>query len=162
VDFLVATDKDTNNPFLGPFSLRRAINYTNAQNTADQQRITSTVGLAGATFWLNDQLPAIKKNIFIDGKGRGQTIERDGTKGNFRLLRVETGGTLKVAHLSLENGFTDQNLGGGLGGGGAIWSQGTLFADDCLFYGNSVSSTVQFGAGGAIWASGQKNGAGVV
>jgi hypothetical protein len=153
---IVTTAADVSDPFDEWFSLREAINWVNAYGDPQvQQRITFAANLAGETFWLDDELPGINNYVWLDGLGQSQVIRRDETKGNFRLLRVMPTGTLRIEHLSLWDGYTDFNMGGGIGGGGAIYARGDLIARDCTFANNSVSSALGDGAGGAIWASGK-------
>jgi hypothetical protein len=157
---LVETNVDKYTPNVGLTSLREAIEYVNQNgDPLIQQRIAFAEKLASQRFFLNDQL-TISKNIFVDGN---ETISRDVTKGSFRLFHVKAGATLQLADLSLEDGYVDQQAGfiPGFGGGGAIWSEGTLFATSCLFTGNGVSPD-GYEEGGAIWASGQKGPGGIV
>lgn len=139
-------------------------------------------------------LPPITSDIVIEGNGA--IIERSSAGGtpNFRLFFVmgpfHTGGTGKVAvstgnltlrNLTLRNGLArggnggrgltasthaTGSGGGGLGAGGAVFSQGSLKLDSCLLVANSAvggsgvtrkatTSGNLAGAGGGIGANGQ-------
>ncbi len=154
---LVSTDVDKDDASKVGTSLREAINYINENgNAQSEQRIAFAEGLDGKSISLNQILPAITKNIYIDGRGIDvTTIERDATKGSFGLLWVKPGATLKIRGATLSNGYVDFGF-NGLSGGGAIYSQGTLTVDTCKFYNNTAAGDANNmipGHGGAIWAS---------
>jgi len=61
----------------------------------------------------NDGLPAVTGNIVILGSG-GTTISRSPSAGNFRIFDVEGGGRLVLANLTVANGNSGNEVGGGI------------------------------------------------
>lgn len=152
---LVTTNQDIVNPADGQTSLREAIEYVNQNGGEYPMRITFRSTLSNDTFLLTSQLPAITKNILLDGLGRTQTISRDVSMGKFGLFVVSASGSLDIGHLTVSNGWANAQLAGGAGGGGAILAAGDLTVRDCVFSDNRVSEDIVFGRGGAIWATGR-------
>jgi predicted outer membrane repeat protein len=128
VGTLVATSVDKNTPNEGLTSLREAIDWVNLQELPQQLEVRFTAGSAGL-FLLNQQLPQITSNIFINGAGHNITVGRNAALGNdFRLIQGHADSTIKITGLVLENG-------GGVnfnGNGGAIATDGDLTLQDCI------------------------------
>jgi hypothetical protein len=126
-------------------------------NAANQAGGSNTITLAanttsdllpatGVTANGRDMLPVIaaNDNLTIVGKG-GNTISGDNSG---RLFNVAAGATLTLSNLTLSNGFA-------LGGGGAIYNQGTVVLNGVNVLSNSCEGDAQGNAaGGAIWSSG--------
>jgi hypothetical protein len=127
-------------------------------NTANGNGQSNTINLTKSTytlttinvFWYGpDGLPAIYSNLTINGNGA--TIQRASDADNFRLFYVSSGlsglpkGNLTLNDLTLAGGVAhggdSGEGGGGLGAGGAIFSQGTLAL-------NRVTLTNDAAAGG--------------
>ena len=87
-------------------------------------------------------LPVITGDITIIGNGA--IIERDANASDFRLFRVENGGSLTLENLTLQNGVTSGS--GASGNGGAIHNRGTLTLVDTTIINNIANVE-----GGAIY-----------
>jgi len=92
-------------------------------------------------------LPRVTANITVNG--RGATVERQPdpnpphTLKTFRFFQVETGGTLRLMDLTLQNGKEDL--------GGAVYNKGVVRARDVTFYRNTG------GCGGAVYNNTKSN-----
>lgn len=87
-------------------------------------------------------LPVITGDITIIGNG--SVIERDVTASDFRLFRIENGGSLTLDSLTIQNGVTSGT--GASGDGGAIHNRGTLNLVDTILINNTANVE-----GGAIY-----------
>jgi hypothetical protein len=148
-----------------------AINAANDEGTnpgADTINLSGTYTFAAPdNFWYGpNALPAISSDITIQGDStNGAVIERDaglGTGTPFRLFYVSGGlsgldaGTLTLRNLTLQNGLAKGGDsfqgGGGLGAGGAIFSQGTVALDGVTLTNNTAqggqSGVSGLGSGG--------------
>src|SRR5208283_4160478 len=124
----------------GAGSLRQAITDANAASGASTIEFSVT-----GTITLLSTLPAITGNLTIDGPttSPGITISGD---GSVQLMVVNSGATLNLQLLTLENG----SVTGAPAQGGAIFNSGTLTVADSTFSGNQATGNGGFGAGGAI------------
>jgi uncharacterized repeat protein (TIGR01451 family) len=117
----------------GAGSLRRGIN-----NLCDGGTITFT---ADSTIYLSSTL-TVEKSLTIDGNGFDVTISGDsGNDGspNVRLFTINSGSTVTLSHLTLEDGKAGTG-----GAGGAILNQGELVLESVTVRDNSAEK------GGAI------------
>ncbi|MFQ3615516.1 MAG: Calx-beta domain-containing protein [Cyanobacteriota bacterium] len=160
----------TNTNDSGAGSLRQAITAANNNNSIVNPTITFASSVSG-TIQLTSALPALSRNMTIDGPGAGTlTISRNST-GNFRIFTLQSGATATIEGLTISGGNPGAANGGGianLGGtltlqnlvvenntarfGGGIFNQsGTLTLTNTIVRNNSalvVSGTG--GAGGGI------------
>jgi predicted outer membrane repeat protein len=156
---LVTTELDVVNPgddAMGVISLREAIEWANDRDNPEvgKHRIAFASFLIDKTFKLDSRLPVLEKNIFIDGLGKNRmTVERDITKGNFRLFELDSSSISEIEGMTLQKGYV--NFGAaGLSGGGAILSRGDLTVTNCAFLENKAVGYADVdGRGGAIWAA---------
>jgi CSLREA domain-containing protein len=173
---IVNTTSDDANPADGTCSLRGAITTSN-----DAGGFTNNCG-TGSGFdtihfnfsgkiTLGSALPAITQNLIIDGTTN--TIAIDGAK-SFQVLAVNSGATLTLNDLSVQNGATASADGGGIGNagtvtvtnstisgnssgevGGGISNDGTATVTNSTISGNSVQNGTPFDAdGGGIFNDG--------
>ncbi|MFY1677100.1 hypothetical protein [Streptomyces sp. WMMC905] len=95
-------------------------------------------------------LPVVVQRMVIDGNGA--TITRAAGADRFRVFRVDTGGDLKLRHLTVSGGKTASDLSGVPGGGGAYVAPGGLLdVDHVTFEGNRGRGNSY---GGAIYSDG--------
>ncbi len=133
---------DPNNANNG--DLRYVIGRLNAMGAAD-----NTIGFAagiGAQITLGAALPAIQKNVTINGPGADTlTVERAANAGaEFRIFEISANTNVEVNNLTLSNGkVLDVN-----GRGGAVLNSGTLTLRNVKLRGNSAH------AGGAVYSNG--------
>jgi len=100
---------------------------------------------AGNVIELTGSLPTISKNITI--KGNGVTIMRDSsTSDKFTLLRINSSGAVTISRVHFKDGQTEY-------WGGAIYNQGKLTLESCVFSGNRNINTNN-ASGGAINSQG--------
>jgi predicted outer membrane repeat protein len=134
----------TTNADSGLGSLRQAL--TDAQAMSEGPQLLRVLLEPGAVIVLENALPAITKNLIIEGNGVTLTRVASwlSSGGDHRLLRI-TGNTTEV-HIRRVH-FKD-----GLSGsdGGAIYTTGILALESCIFSGNRTDS---IGAGGAIYST---------
>lgn len=120
----------------------------------------------------------ITNDTALDATGHAVTLSEGPVLQPFRLVQINPGVTLALAHLTLANGFirgTNSAVGNGTGGdgfGGAVWNNaGTLQATDCVFTNNTalggtggpgVSGTIAFNFGGGGYAGAIYNNAGTL
>jgi hypothetical protein len=120
----------------------------------------------------------ITNDTALDATGHEVTLNEGPVLQAFRLVQINPGATLTLAHLTLANGFirgTNSAVGNGSGGdgfGGAVWNNaGTLQATDCVFTNNTalggtggpgVSGTIAFNFGGGGFAGAIYNDAGTL
>jgi CSLREA domain-containing protein len=136
----------------GNCTLRAAIQQANATPGADTINfsVTGTINLTGS-------LPNITSDMTINGPGSGLLTVRRNTGGDYRLLNVFSGVTVKVSGLTLTNGKTPDGSAGSFGGrggdGGGIFNSGALTLTDVNVTANSTGAggagTSFAGAGGA-------------
>ena len=112
----------------GTGSLRQAI-----ANATGGDTITFAANLNG-TINLDSEL-SFDKNLTIDGEGK---ITLDGG-GSVRVINYTGTGTLTLNGLTIQNGNID-------GGGGGVYSNGTVDATNCTFTGN----TAYYDGGGVL------------
>ena len=135
-----------------PGTLRFAI-----ANSQPGTTITFRSGLAG-TILLNSTLPAINKDLTIDGSGAGVTISGN---NQYRVFQVD-GGTVSIKGLTITDGkvigsngkdagYTQGSGGNGTDsfGGGLLVIGGTVSIDDVSFNNNHVIG----GTGGNAFGS---------
>ena len=137
----------------GTCSLRQAI--TNA-NQSDQAGSTNCAAGTGndeiqfasgvtGTITLSSSLPSIEGTLTISGPTASPpaiTID-----GGGKMQVVQNGGTLTLQYLTIANGNTTD-----LGGGGAIFSDGSLTINNCIFL-NNKATNANSANGGAIATS---------
>ena len=124
-----------------PINVAQLISDINTANTNSQ---ADTIDLGGLTFTLTavnntidgqNGLPSITEafNLTI----QNGTITRSGAN-LFRFLQVATTGNLSLVNVTLNNG-TVQEVGVGVGRGGAIFSRGIIpLISGCIFSNNLV------------------------
>ena len=106
------------------------------------------------TIKLGSTLPAIAIQLTIDGSGQSITV--DGAH-SFQIFSVNSGATLNLQFLTLENGSV---TGGSASEGGAILNNGMVTVTDSTFLDNQVTGVAGgniiegFGNGGAIYNGG--------
>jgi hypothetical protein len=120
----------TNTENSGPGSLRQAIRAANNSASIENPTITFTEGATG-TISLESTLPAIARDMVIDGPGAASLTVQRGSEDEFRILRVNSGVTTTIRGLELANG----NVGNG-NGGGILNQGGNLTVEDSLINGN--------------------------
>jgi len=131
---VVKTEVDKDNRFVGPLSLRDAMNYVILHDVPVKNEIEFTKpGMTDKTITLNLQLPTINTSMYINGSDRNITITRDATKGEFRLFEVNTNQIVSIYGLALTGGG-----GPTIDDGGAIKSYGKLHLTNCTIHGNSA------------------------
>jgi CSLREA domain-containing protein len=113
-------------------TLREAIN--DPQSTA----ISFAPGLGGGTITLarpgaGGGILEVGHALSITGPSVGITIRRLSADPEFRIFRIASGETVRLANLTIRNGKGDG------GGGGGIISFGTLSLTNCVVAGNSAS-----------------------
>lgn len=127
----------------GTCTLRDAITFANANSGGD----VITFSVSG-TISLGSALPAIDDTLTIDGTG--QTIAVSGA-GTYRVLEVNSGKTLTVKALTIENGKGAAGCSDGhpVNCGGGIYNAGTLTVTNSTFDTNSGGNR-----GGGIYNAG--------
>ncbi|MBW5481451.1 hypothetical protein [Streptomyces bambusae] len=135
-------------------ALRAAIITANSQPDPDTLRLDPACTYRLAMPDTNSPahgLPAITSNITIDG--RGATITRDSSAPAFRILFVDTTGTLTLNHTTISGGRAttlDCPLFPGEGTcGGGIVNAGTMTVNHSRVINNTATSDV-FAQGGGI------------
>lgn len=159
----------------GPNGLVAVINAANANTEAD------TINLAsGSTYTLTavdnvfvsgpNGLPLIRSEIIINGNGA--TVQRDIASTLFRIFQVDTPGKLTLNGLTVSNGYSQYERGGGVsnygiltvnnstisnnfgayGGGVSNEANGILVVKDSNFTGNRTDN-----AGGGVYIEGNSN-----
>ncbi|MCB9893682.1 MAG: hypothetical protein H6839_04460 [Planctomycetes bacterium] len=177
-----------------------AANNTGGADTIHLDASTYTVSAIHNYWYGPNGLPPITSDITI--QGNGAVIERDTGAAPFRLFFVmgsfQTGaggkvavgaGTLMLRNCTLRNGLARggdggqgrevtpgttllAGGGGGLGAGGAIFSQGTLTLDGCTLHDNTArggdggdvvsGSATAAGGGGGMGGNGAQAGSGSI
>lgn len=128
--------------------------------------VTGTINLTGP-------LPALSRNLAIEGPGANLLTVRRDTGGSYRIFMVGSEATVLISGLTISRG--DLRLGGGgiaNGGvltlrnvtisgntssgasGGGIWNNGTLMISNSTVYGNDASSYFRDAVGGGIYNQG--------
>ena len=124
----------------GAGSLRAAIAGASAGDT-----IQFAAALNGQTITLTSAKIVIDKNLVIDGPGASQLRVQRSTVGGtpiFNIFDVTPNNTVTIEGLTISNGLTGSN-----GGGGGIYNNGSfLTIANCTISGNSA------GFGGAIFS----------
>src|SRR5437868_4561070 len=98
----------------------------------------------------NGPLPAITKNITIDG---GNAITISGGNSSV-ILTVSAGGTLTLINITITKGFNMNGDGGAIRNGSAAGNGGTLNINNCKFIANQAGAAF---SGGAIVSYGPLN-----
>src|SRR5262245_60551048 len=120
----------------GPGSLRQAINLANQEDTIDFDP-----ALNGQTIALTSDELSISKNITISGPGANLlTVARAQGASNFRIFHITPSHSVTIQGLTIANGSSDFNFGGGILNDG-----GTLSVINCTVIANSSP-----GLGGGI------------
>ena len=112
-------------------------------NAPPGSTITFQSGLTGKTIILQSQLPAINKDLTIDGSGTRVTISGN---NQYRVFEVN-GGTVSIKGLIIADGkMIGSNgpdgghaSGGSVNGGGLLITSGTVTIDDVTFNNNRAS-----------------------
>ena len=144
----------------GTCSLRQAITNANGKNTSGSTNCAAGTGTDIIQFGvtgkitLGSTLPAIVNGETLTIQGPGITIDGDSA---VQLMQVNSGATLTLQNLTLQNG-SDVGASGSSGNGGAITNQGTLTVTDCTLSNNQATGGAGSiggpGQGGAIFNSG--------
>ena len=146
--YLSVADGDTT-------GLINAINTFNASNPGGNSAICLApngvyeFGSAAFTYDSNgaNALPAITTQVRI--AGHGATLRRTGT-AEYRFFYVQTGGSLSLYHLTLENGRAPFSTNGGRSGGAVyVRSGGSFYASAVDLYRN-----IAYDFGGAVFSLG--------
>jgi hypothetical protein len=142
-------------------SLIAAIEAANSTPEADELQLTKgctyTLTARNNSYFGFNGLPTITSPVTIIGNG--STIQRDPNAPSFRIVTVDTTGSLRLVGVTLTNGLakggnggTDRGNsddggggGGGAGLGGAIYNRGAL----TVSVSSLVNNTAQGGDGGA-------------
>jgi len=103
-------------------TLREAINDPGSTEISFAPGLTGTITLRGRLL--------IEKQLSITGPSTGIVIRRRSTDPAFRILRIGSGGTVRLTNLMLSNGKT-------AGQGGGIINFGTLALTTCTVANNS-------------------------
>jgi hypothetical protein len=158
-------------PGNAPGTLRQAIYDANHSPGADTiafaANLSGSVNLSFADdAALGSSALVVSSPITIAGNANGITVARNAGAGEMRLFRVTAAGNLTLQAISLTGGIArgqdaslpDQD--GGLGLGGAIYSEGVLQIASSTLYGNQAiggnggqqSGLSGTGRGGAIYS----------
>jgi CSLREA domain-containing protein/uncharacterized repeat protein (TIGR01451 family)/prepilin-type N-terminal cleavage/methylation domain-containing protein len=122
-------------------SLREAVAYANSNS--DNSAITFKAGLSG-TIGLTSALPVLTAPVDIQGPGaRVLTVTRN-AEAKFRIFKVAPSTSVGISGLSITNGDSDTDLGGGI-----YNDHGTVVLSYCTVSGNKASQ------GGGIASNGQ-------
>jgi hypothetical protein len=134
----------------------QAANTAGGANTISLTAPTTSPYVLTAMNNGDNGLPVIVADDNLTIVGNGDTIERSTASGTpvFRLLDVASGGSLTLGNLTLQDG--EVQAVGPLGGGGAIYSQGTLVLNGVTLQDNiAVGPMGEYNAhGGGILSSG--------
>ena len=127
-----ATFTVTNTNDSGAGSLRQAI--TDANATAGTDTITFDVTGAGPhTIQLASILPNLADSVNITNtSGESVTVRGEGTTGDYRIFRINSGQTVNIYGLTISNGYSSIDGGGGIHNAG-----GTLTLTNSTVSGNS-------------------------
>ena len=141
-----STHTVTNGDASGPGSLPDTVTQADLSDT-----IVFDPALHGQTLSLGRTL-ILQKWLNIVGPGADKlAITGDGSR---RVISVSAGlGTVKISGLTIRDGRSPQ--GGSNGGGGAIYNNGDLELDHCVFS-NNVAPRYRVYRGGAIWHQGSR------
>ncbi|MCL2761873.1 MAG: hypothetical protein FWD36_01520 [Treponema sp.] len=138
----IVTDFDDNTGSEINVTLRYALNNAEDGDVIFFDGVTPGT----TTIELTSALPALNKNIIIEGNGI--TLTRSplwNTVNNTSQLLRFTGGTITIRRIHFKNGRASNF-------GGAINSNGTLIIESCIFSGNQVIG--DNATGGAIYGTG--------
>lgn len=120
----------TNTNDSGAGSLRQAILAANNAASIVNPTITFTSGAAGVIS-LETALPAIARNMVIDGPGAASLTVSRSSETAFRIFRINNGITTTLRGLEIANGDA------GNGNGGGVLNQGGILTiEDSLINGN--------------------------
>lgn len=122
----------TNTDNSGPGSLRQAILAANNSASIENPTITFTDGATG-TISLESTLPAIARDMVIDGPGAASLAVQRDSEDAFRILRVNSGITTTIRGLEIANGDASNGNGGGI-----LNQGGNLTVEDSLINGNQA------------------------
>lgn len=125
----------------GSKGLVAAINVANVNTEAD------TINLAsGSTYTLTavdnvfvsgpNGLPLIRSEIIINGNGA--TIQRNAASPLFRVLQVDTPGKLTLNGLTVSNGYSQHERGGGISNYGILTINASTFSNNFGAYGGGI------------------------
>ena len=142
-----STHTVTNGDASGPGSLPDTVTQADLSDT-----IVFDPALHGQTLSLGPRPLIVQKWLNIVGPGADKlAITGDGSR---RVISVSAGlGTVKISGLTIRDGRAP--LGGENGGGGAIYNNGDLELDHCVFS-NNVAPLYRVYRGGAIWHQGSR------
>ncbi|MFR1518885.1 MAG: YDG domain-containing protein [Clostridia bacterium] len=155
---VVTTERDVVNAFDGMISLREAISYAKDGTTAADGTKTITFDPAvftaenhtiklGSTLGILPNAFGADNPLTIDG-AVSETVSvvidggRENGAGGVQILRINSGNTVTLQNLTLQNGYVGGN-------GGAIFNYGTVTVANSTLTGNSADNS-----GGAIYNSG--------
>lgn len=119
-------------------TLREALLDANAPTAVGPQRMVFAANLAGQTILIDQMLPRFDKDIFVDGPTDRVTVQRNTTKGDFRLIEISPITTATLARLKLYDGRATGA--GAAGSGGAIYNAGALTVQSCDIVGNVATN----------------------
>jgi len=125
-------------------ALRDAITAANTKKAVNgcakgsgTDTIVFNAGLSG-TISLNSTLPAVVNTLTIQGTATNPPAITISGQNLYQILVVNSGATLNLSYLTIEDGLADDPP---LAGGGAVDNNGTLTVDDCAFSGNNANAT---------------------
>ncbi|MGA7620068.1 SBBP repeat-containing protein, partial [Candidatus Binatus sp.] len=121
-------------------TLREAINNANAASDTSGGDCAAGTGndiiffsVSGTITLVQGTLQPVANTLTIDGTGRTVTV---GGASSFQVLVVQSGATLNLNNLTIENG----NSSNGSGQGGGIDNEGTLTVTNSTFSGNQAAN----------------------
>ena len=118
-------------------TLREALEDANASNQAGPLEIDfDPVKLDGKTIVIDSKLPRFLKHIELNGPANRVTIQRNATKGDFRLMEIAPTVPVKLTNLRLYDGRAI----GANESGGAVLNYGNLTVKNCEVAGNEASA----------------------
>ncbi|MDQ6905658.1 MAG: CSLREA domain-containing protein [Chloroflexota bacterium] len=126
-------------------TLREAINAANSATGGGV--INFATGVTG-TIQLASALPALARNIAVQGPGANVLTVRRNTGGAYRIFAVNLGATVSLSGLTITNGDTSgtsPSLGGGI-----YNDRGTVTVGNCVITGNTAAN------GGGIYNDGNR------
>ena len=154
--FIFEVNNFSDDPGSPMTTLRHAITFAEDGDTISFNVPQANIGTNASTITLQRPLPAINRNVIIEGKGI--TITRSWTDNAStavsQLLCINTGADVKISRIHFKNGRT-LGAAGNIANGGAIMNAGILTLESCIFSGNEVAgSGTNTRFGGAIYSEG--------
>jgi hypothetical protein len=127
----------------GLCSLRKAIITSNAAGSINNDSGQGTgfdaihFNFSGTPITLGSALPAITQNLIIDGTTN--TIAIDGAK-SFQVLAVNSGATLALNDLTIQNGANPGSQGGGISNGGTLTLTNSTISGNTAEFGGGINN----------------------